>query len=61
MKKQWKKEQKICCACHDKAVIDRNHDRDLCPRCARDLENKMMAQALSEEQRGELEPALMAA
>ena len=56
MKKMWKKEARMCASCHDKPAISHRHgyDRDkaipfddLCPRCARDYENRIMARAMS--------------
>ena len=58
MKKQWKKEQRMCSNCHDKLAIRHRHGcdhedgqafDDMCPRCARDFENRLMAQSIAQQ------------
>jgi len=58
MKKQWKKEQKICSRCHDKpaisfkagdVVVNTVDGYDLCPRCYRDTMNRNMAAILAQQ------------
>ena len=56
MKKQWKKEQKICSRCHDKpaisfkagdAVVNTVDGYDLCPRCYRSITDRAQAELLA--------------